>query len=120
MVTRPGSIGSTGSVWRVSVFRRRRVTGSVRWARDREDRCYRVASGPPPGRPWRARGHARGRPYTPGMSAWVSPETQPARFAPRRLRSPWIWLALVLGLALVGAIVALGVPAAGPAQGAGT
>jgi oligopeptide transport system substrate-binding protein len=52
------------------------------------------------------------------MSAWVSPETQPVRFAARRLRSPWIWLALVLGLALVGAIVALGSPAASQAPGA--
>ena len=54
------------------------------------------------------------------MSAWVSPETQPVRFAPRRLRSPWTWLALVLGLVIVATIVALGSPTTTPVQGAGS
>jgi oligopeptide transport system substrate-binding protein len=54
------------------------------------------------------------------MSAWVSPETQPTRFAPSRLRSPWTLLAIVLGLVIVGTVLALAGPTTTPVQGAGS
>ncbi len=53
------------------------------------------------------------------MSAWVPPQTEPARFAPRRLRSARTWLAILLSLAIVGLVVALASPTTSPVQGAG-